>query len=1609
MGHVYADSRDEFIGKLELELSSHLPEEQQEGLKTFLKPFFSITTPEELTSYRRRDLLGSTLAFWRFFQTHDHSAPKIEVLNPDYENNGWHSTHSIIQIVHPDMPFIVDSVRMKLNERGATIHNLRNCILNVDRDDSNRLVSAGNGNSYKEALLYIEVNRLAQDSELEALQQDLSDVLADVRRVVADYRPICRKVEELVGSLEAGSSSKDGEVKEVVEYLRWLLDNNFTFLAFEELAVERSKEQPNVIPVEGQRLGLLRPRHSGQLDRGSLEPELDRNIFADHSLLSFATAAVRSSVHRPAYPSFILVKRFDKSGTVIGEYRLMGLYTSPVYTQSPRAIPWLRNKVSNIVRLAGLDMGSHHGKELTQTIEVFPREELFLTPVDQLFEIIMGILRIQERNQIRVFMRRDPNGLFCSVLVYVPREVYDTTLRTQIQDILCERLNAVDAEFTTYFSESILARVHYVLRLSDKGCDDFNPKAITAEINQAAYTWDEEFRDSLMEARGEVDGHALLKSFEGGFPVSYRDAFTALTAVADVEHIQHLNAGSPMAMSFYQPIDDDGYLHFKVFHQGESLPLSDLIPIMENLGLKVIGEHPYYIYRKENGETIRVSLHDFTLSLTHGQQLPLRKVAGKFQQAFKRTWDGDAENDRFNRLVLVAGMDWRQVSMLRAYARYIKQIRFGFSQGYIADTLCNNSEIVLQLLKLFEVSFNPSLDLTQEQRKARRQQYQQNILEALDGVSVLSEDRVLRRYMEIIMATLRTNFYQLNESGQNHDYMSFKFAPGDIPDIPKPAPMFEIFVYSPAVEGVHLRGGKVARGGLRWSDRVEDYRTEVLGLVKAQQVKNAVIVPVGAKGGFVPKRLPANGSREEIQTEGIACYKRFIRGLLDVTDNLVDNEVVHPSNVIRYDEDDTYLVVAADKGTATFSDIANGIAEGYGFWLGDAFASGGSAGYDHKKMGITAKGAWVSVQRHFRERGVDVQKDPVTVVGIGDMAGDVFGNGLLSSKSLKLVSAFNHMHIFVDPDPDPAASYVERERLFKLPRSSWEDYDSQLISEGGGIFSRNAKSVSISSQMKKAFGIRANRLTPSELITAILKAPVDLIWNGGIGTYVKSSHESHADVGDKANDNLRIDGAQVRAKVLGEGGNLGFSQLGRIEYALNGGALNTDFIDNAGGVDCSDHEVNIKILLNQIVAAGDMTRKQRNRMLEDMTGEVSTLVLGNNYRQTQAITLAESECLSQMEEYKRFIHALEAEGRLDRAIEFLPDDESIRERQTAGQGLTRPELSVLISYSKADLKEKLLDSKVPDDEYLARELITAFPKELVKKYGEPLAQHRLNREIVATQISNYLINMMGLTFVSRQQQSTGAGAADIVTGFIVARDIFGAEQLWSDIESLDHTVESELQHELMGEVMRLLRRATRWLVRMKQVDRNTSDCVEHYQSRLCQLMANLSELLPERQRKEWQEQVDQLVARNVPEQLAQRIAGVRHLFSMLSVIQAVDQTGEKLERVASAFFAIGEHLDLHWFYQELSQLEVQNRWQGLAREGVRDELALQQRALTVNLLKLDSSAEDVGELLARWSETNAIALTRWHAILEELRGAAGSELAMYTVATRELLDLAQNS
>ncbi len=1595
-----SQEKEEFLDKLIEELLPQVPDYQADMFSAFIRQYYSMDTRKGLSHCKRRDLLGATLSFWKFIQHHNPGQPAVEVLNPDYPHHGWHSTHTIIRIIHRDMPFLVDSLRMKLNECGLEIHHLRNAVLNSSRDQTfNMVFSGGDAEAQgQEAVIYVEIDRQEKQEELAGIQQQLSAVLADVGRVVEDYRPICGKVEVLAESMTGG------QAEQVREFLLWLLDNNFTFLGYEELQVVEVEERKQIIRPSSSLLGLMRTSHQGEIGQLDLEPFIENDFFEQKDWLTFSKAGVRSSVHRPAYPDFISVRRFNDEGEVIGEARIVGLYTSPVYRQSPFRIPYINHKVEELIERTGLDSRSHHGKDLMQILETYPRDELFQTPRDQLFETVMSILRIQERKKIKLYIRQDLYGTFCSVMLYVPRDIYSTELRVKMRRILFERLKAVDSEFTTYFSESVLARVHFIFKL--RGRSEFDLEAINDELIQVSSSWRDEVREALLDANGEAVGNRLVRTYLQGFSAGYQETFSPEAAVVDVRHFERINQKSTMSMGFYRSLEDKpGQIHFKLYHYVEPLPLADQIPIIENLGLRVLAEYPYLI-KKSDGQ--KIWIHDFVLSYDESRVVDIQKTGDIFQAAFEKIWFGEAENDRFNLLVLAAGMNWRQISMLRAYARYLKQIRMGFSQSYIAETLCNNIDIALRLVELFETRFDPTFSLSKTQRLGRQQQTQQAILEALDEVTVLSEDRIIRRFQSVITATLRTNFYQLADTGESKSYISYKLSPRDITDIPKPVPLYEIFVYSPKVEGVHLRGGKVARGGLRWSDRVEDFRTEVLGLVKAQQVKNAVIVPVGAKGGFVPKQLPVNGSRDEVMVEGIACYQTFIRALLDVTDNLVGTEVVHPESVIYYDEDDTYLVVAADKGTASFSDIANEISNEYDFWLGDAFASGGSAGYDHKKMGITAKGAWVSVQRHFRDRGINVQQDPLTAIAIGDMAGDVFGNGMLSTNTLQLVAAFNHIHIFVDPNPDSASSFQERQRLFNLPRSSWLDYDRSKISDGGGVFSRNAKAIAISQPMKERLGITASRLTPTELIRCLLRCQVDLIWNGGIGTYVKGVSESHADVGDKANDPLRINGCELKASVVGEGGNLGLSQLGRVEFALNGGAMNTDFIDNSGGVDCSDHEVNIKILLNDIIGAGDMTLKQRNELLESMTDEISDLVLSNNYRQTQALSLAESEAKYRIDEYRRFMEYLEREGRLDRAMEYLPDNETLSERTGSGQSLTRPELATLISYSKLDLKESLICSDVIDETYLSKELFTAFPKVLVEQFSDQVLEHRLKKDIVATQMANHMIDMMGITYALRVRQTTGASSPDIARAFIISRDVFNIDHYWEAIEKLDYILPGSLQQQMMVALIKLVRRASRWFIRLKRQELIAAETVAYFSPLIEEFTVNFHTYLSETEQQELNSKVDHMVNNGVPENLARIVCGQRYLLSALPVIEAAQETGQPIDQVARTYFSIGERLELNWYGLQLGNIDVVNHWQSLARDSIRDDLTWQQRALTIALLQ-SNSEKPLDQQLDDWLQEHQALVTRWQSMLAEIRNASSQEMAMFTVANRELMDLAQAS
>ncbi|RON66187.1 NAD-glutamate dehydrogenase [Pseudomonas fluorescens] len=1612
MAFFTAASKADFQHQLQAALAQHISEQALPQVALFAEQFFGIISLDELTQRRLSDLAGCTLSAWRLLERFDHAQPQVRVYNPDYERHGWQSTHTAVEVLHHDLPFLVDSVRTELNRRGYSIHTLQTTVLSVRRGSKGELLeilpkgSTGEGVLH-ESLMYLEIDRCANAAELNVLSKELEQVLGEVRVAVADFEPMKAKVQELLAKLDNSAFAVDTDEKnEIKSFLEWLVGNHFTFLGYEEFVVTDQADGGHIEYDQNSFLGLTKLLRTGLTYDDLRIEDYAVSYLREPTLLSFAKAAHPSRVHRPAYPDYVSIREIDADGKVIKEHRFMGLYTSSVYGESVRVIPFIRRKVEEIEHRSGFQSKAHLGKELAQVLEVLPRDDLFQTPVDELFTTVMSIVQIQERNKIRVFLRKDPYGRFCYCLAYVPRDIYSTEVRQKIQQVLMERLKASDCEFWTFFSESVLARVQLILRVDPKNRLDIDTVLLEKEVVQACRSWQDDYAALTVESFGEAHGTNVLADFPKGFPAGYRERFAAHSAVVDMQHLLSLNEKNPLVMSFYQPlgqVSGQRELHCKLYHADTPLALSDVLPILENLGLRVLGEFPYRL-RHTNGREFWI--HDFAFTAAEGLDLDIQQLNDTLQDAFVHIVRGDAENDAFNRLVLTAGLPWRDVALLRAYARYLKQIRLGFDLGYIASTLNNHTDIARELTRLFKTRFYLARKLGSEDLEDKQQRLEQAILTALDDVQVLNEDRILRRYLDLIKATLRTNFYQTDANGQNKSYFSFKFNPHAIPELPKPVPKFEIFVYSPRVEGVHLRFGNVARGGLRWSDREEDFRTEVLGLVKAQQVKNSVIVPVGAKGGFLPRRLPLGGSRDEIAAEGIACYRIFISGLLDITDNLKDGALVPPANVVRHDDDDPYLVVAADKGTATFSDIANGIAIDYGFWLGDAFASGGSAGYDHKKMGITAKGAWVGVQRHFRERGINVQEDSITVVGVGDMAGDVFGNGLLMSDKLQLVAAFNHLHIFIDPNPNPATSFVERQRMFDLPRSAWTDYDTSIMSEGGGIFSRSAKSIAISPQMKERFDIKADKLTPTELLNALLKAPVDLLWNGGIGTYVKASTESHADVGDKANDALRVNGNELRCKVVGEGGNLGMTQLGRVEFGLNGGGSNTDFIDNAGGVDCSDHEVNIKILLNEVVQAGDMTDKQRNQLLASMTDEVGNLVLGNNYKQTQALSLAARRAYERIAEYKRLMGDLEGRGKLDRAIEFLPTEEQINERVAAGHGLTRPELSVLISYSKIDLKEQLLGSLVPDDDYLTRDMETAFPPTLVSKFSEAMRRHRLKREIVSTQIANDLVNHMGITFVQRLKESTGMSPANVAGAYVIVRDIFHLPHWFRQIEALDYQVSADVQLELMDELMRLGRRATRWFLRARRNEQNAARDTAHFGPHLKELGLKLDELLSGEIRENWQARYQAYVEAGVPELLARMVAGTSHLYTLLPIIEASDVTGQNPAEVAKAYFAVGSALDVTWYLQQISALPVENNWQALAREAFRDDVDWQQRAITISVLQQGDGTQDVEARLALWMEQHEGMISRWRAMLVEIRAASGTDYAMYAVANRELLDLA---
>ncbi len=1617
---VTADSRETFFQQLGEAIDQRRQTVDSDSLKHLARYCYQRASLEELDGRAISDIFGRVFGCWNFIQQLDvGGAARVQVFNPSLDEDGWLCPHTVVAVLQRDMPFLVDSVRMEVSRRNITIHEIASTQLTVCRDEQGQLLELAPpgskpANSKKrhyqqEALIYLEINLHTDESAMHELAESLRSVLSDVELVVSDYQNQLQRVKECRSNLQ--QISDDGLracANEVDALLKWMADGCFTFLGYAEYHFCGGGESRYLREEPERRLGLFR-------QHGSVAPEVPLPAFNEgmarfhggEQLVSFTKSAVRSRVHRHAYSDYVVVKRFDSDGRVCGESRFMGLYTSPVYTLSPSQIPMLRQKVAGVLERSGLTPQSHDGKALKQILETFPRDELFQSSDEELFATVMGVAGIKERPLVRLFMRRDPYGKFVSALVYVPRDDFSTQVRVHIQNLIGKAINACEHEFNTYFSESVLARAHIVFRVNPGESHIIDVPRLERQIVDITRSWDDRLYDSLCEYHGEERGVRLYDRFCEAFPVSYKASFEARAAVQDIDTIVTLQETTDLAMSFYQAVGAERQsMRFKVFHLDALLELSDAIPVLENLGLRVIGEHPY---RLQLSDGHCVWIQDFDLRFDLNVEVDVHSVRNNFQEAFAAIWNRRTVSDPFNRLVLGARLDWREVSVLRAYAAYMKQTLFNFGHSYVAHTLANHLDITRNLVALFKSMFDPRVHKGSDKDSERIERLKQKVIEGLDRVDNLNEDRIIRRYLELISGTLRTNFFQVTEKGESKDYISIKFSPRDIPNIPEPRPMYEIFVYSPRMEGVHLRGGAVARGGLRWSDRLQDYRTEVLGLVKAQQVKNAVIVPSGAKGGFVAKQLPAATDREAWLKEGIACYQIFIRGLLDITDNIIDGEVRPPDSVVRVDGDDPYLVVAADKGTATFSDIANAISAEYHHWLGDAFASGGSQGYDHKGMGITARGAWVSVRRHFKELGLDVQQQDFTVVGIGDMAGDVFGNGMLMSEHICLTAAFNHLHIFVDPNPDSARSFSERMRLFQAPGASWNDYDQSLISAGGGVFSRAAKSITLTPEMQARFDIAADKLTPNELIHALLQAPVDLIWNGGIGTYVKGSQENHADVGDKANDILRVDGRELRCRVFGEGGNLGMTQRGRIEFCLNGGACNTDFIDNAAGVDCSDHEVNIKILLDGVVSNGDLTAKQRNQLLVEMTDSVAELVLSNNYKQTQAISLAEYQAAIRVNEYRRFISTMVDSGNLNRQLEYLPEDEEILERQQTGKSLTRPELSVLISYAKVQLKETLATEALVEDAYMVRAVESAFPAQLRERFREQLYNHRLRKEIVATQLANDMINHMGITFAQRLTESTGANMVEVAKAYVTARDISCMPEFFASVEALDYQVESSTQNLIMSRSMRRMRRATRWFLRNRRGHLSPQVEVDSFAEAVRDLNDKLPQIICGVPRDEWQRNMDELTAQNIPEAIASRASLPVTIYSALYMVDAARTAGVEPELVARVYFAMSDALGLAWFALQVSEVKVENYWQAMAREAFMDDLESQMRALAIAIIRLGGPEMDIMATVQRWMDQHQLLVGRWRSMVNELQGAAGSDYAMFAVALRELLDLAQAS
>lgn len=1596
------ERRAAIIQKIIDSLSNIKSEYPKNRLSEFLEIYYGTASLDELRDHNPHHLIGAALSHLRLSEARGNKRHVVRVFNPVEESDGWHSQHTIIQTVAIDSPFIVDSLSLCAQRHQLRIYSTLHPVLDVSRDPNGKVLSVSPQNlsetSGNESFVYMEVSKVTEQSKLDDLSDTLNRTLGDVGAAVSDWTAMRDMAAKIAYDLDPETLPLDpDDVEEGRNFLHWLADNYFTFLGYRRYDLVSTGKKTQLKQVSESGLGILRGSSSDD-EPLTLPSELKRRALTPEFAI-ITKANSRSTVHRSAYLDYIGIKRFDPAGNVCGEHRFLGLFTSPVYTLNPLEIPIIRRKLSSILEGSGFPPGSHSGKALLQSLQTLPRDELFQANKQELSEVANGILLMQERPQVRLFVRRDAFGRFYSCLIYAPRERYNSTVRERMQEILGRELKGQEIEAFVHMGESILARVHMIVHTKPWQRARIGHKRLEHALELATETWEDRLRSSLIRRHGERRGLHLFNSWGRHFPAAYQEDTAADKAPHDIRYLTRLNHKNPVDLSLYRSSSSpEGVMRVKLFTREQPIVVSDALPLLENMGLKVLAERPYEIQLEDNSV---FWIHDLEVLSTHSSDADVAQAKDRFRTMFLSTWTGQSENDALNSLVLKADLDWVQVRIIRAYAKYLLQTGMPFGERYVEEILSVNPELCTLTVRLFETRFDPSI--APPLRDSLLKEINSSLDKSLNDLTGQDDDRIWRALVGFVRSSLRTNHYIRGRAGKAKPYLSFKLRSKNITELPLPRPEVEIFVYAPHMEGIHLRGGLIARGGLRWSDRKADFRTEVLGLMKAQMVKNTVIVPVGSKGGFIAKKLAPAWDKDETLTEVKRCYRDFIRGLLDITDNVVHDKVVPPDYVVRHDQDDPYLVVAADKGTATFSDLANEIAADYGFWLGDAFASGGSVGYDHKDLAITARGAWESAKRLFGQMGINPEKEPITVIGIGDMSGDVFGNGMLLSKSIRLLAAFDHRHIFIDPDPDPAQSYRERERLYELDRSSWEDYDPGALSSGGAVYARTAKSIQISTKAKSVLGLTKSSYRPQELIKEILQAPVDLFWNGGIGTYVKATNESHMDVGDRANDAIRVNGKDLRCKVIVEGGNLGVTQLGRVEYSRSGGHITTDFIDNSAGVDCSDHEVNIKIFLNQFIQKGQLSEADRREHLTAMTQEVSNLVLRDNYLQALALSVAESQSQTHIDEHAHLLRTLERMGSLDRKLEYLPSEDDLVERRAAKQGFTRPELAVLLAYAKIALKNSMDMKALAGDQYLSRELNDYFPDLIRRKFSGRI-EHPLRNAIIGTAITNSMINRMGPNFPFRVQEATGASLNDVARAYTIARESLNMLPLWRSLEKLSLPTHASLQTHVISLSSHLVHHATRWLLEHGYGNTGIMESVHKLKPCTEQLLSMLPDVLSPSLRGHYENSLSQYKDPEIGDETRKLIAAIPALYSAFDVHLVATELHISVAHAARAYFEIGSVLGLDWLRDQIESLPVDDHWKAMSRASLRERLYAQQRRLAIEVLSRGENANAI-ESVGKWLSEKETVTRHFLDTLNEIKTTGQVEYASMSVAVEETYSL----